>query len=818
MKNNHPWIPAALSAALLAACGGGGGSSPDTSTPEVTTATVSMAGTAAKGLLAHAIVTAHAIGADGQPAAAALATAETDAAGHYSLSFTATKNQPYVIEVAAKPDGSTTQLDEVSHATQALPAGFTMRALFSTASTGPVTTRVAVTPFSEMAVAAAAAGTGGITAANAAQAITNVKSLLGFDPTAVTPTTIAAASGTEQQVFAVMLTAVSKLANDSALGCTQSDAGARTQCVVETLASASSLSSSAPGTVSGTNVSTALGDAAQAVVADPVLNPGTVDPAALTTIGDNLAHGGNTPPPAGSDATAIAAAKALFTEIRSDWTTLFSRNTATTLGAANVEANAFRAAMTGVQAPAEMMLKDAGAMLTGIDLYNDYKAGRTTNPERGRALEATASDTSALVANDFNAVGCTLYQDANRTVMTTAPGNANFIGCRAAFKVTRTVTTTGSVTTQWFHGFGMAPTGNGGFTYSTLARKRDTTCTYATQTCSNVNTNMTDGAGVAFPAVTGTVTTSVGDDPFTGAQVTGHITAFSMSGQLPGAFKAGGDTLVSDHHTWTVSGTRTFGQDSTGRAQSVSTVEGSVQAFAADGSSLGTLTVVSGSGTDTDVDLTADGSSPGDLTAAALDVVWTTATSELAGAFTISDTAYDKSGTSRTPTKVSFSGALRNKGTGTAMVDFASGTMSVSLGGYGNYDATQAHTTSNDFTESLSFVASITAPGRPKLEISGSSTANAVDDAFRNASLQYRTVVDGAEKMVIGIAITGAQGTTPGSVKVSEAASGLSMVWTDGAASAALVYNNTLTVGTLDKSTKVLTFTNGDFVSVDLGL
>ncbi|HEV7915003.1 MAG TPA: hypothetical protein VGP22_14640, partial [Albitalea sp.] len=672
MKNNPLWIPAALSAALLAACGGRDGGSPaDTGAPATPTASVAMSGTAAKGLLAHAIVTAHAIGTDGQPSAAELARAETDNAGHYTLSFTATQNQPYVIQVAAKADGSTTQLDEVSQTAQPLPNGFAMRALFSTASSGAVTTSVAVTPFSEMAVAAAAKGTGGITAANAAQATTNVKSLLGFDPTAVTPATIATASGIEEQQFAVMLTALSKLANDSALGCTQSNAGERTQCVVQTLAAATSLGATTPGTSGGTDVAAALGTAAQAVVADPALNPGTVAPATLTTIANNLSNPGSAPPPAGTDATAVAAAKTLFTEIRSDWTALFSKGTATTLGAANLEANAFRTAMSGTQAPAEMMLKDAGVLLTGIDLYNDYKAGRTNSPDRGRALEATSSDTPSLVADDFKAVGCTLFQDANRTITATAANNANFIGCRAAFKVARTVGA-GSVTTQWFHGFSLTPTGGGAFTYSALARQRVTTCA---PNCSSVTTNLTDANGTAYAPRTGTVTTTIGDDVNTAAEVQGHITGFSVSGELPGAFVPGGTTLVSDHHAWTMSGTRSFSQDATGRAQSVSTIEGSVQAFAGDGSSLGTLTVVSGSATDTDVELTGDGSSPGDLTAAALDLTWTTATSELAGAFSLSDSAYDKSGLVRTPTKVTLSGALRNKGSGTAMVDFVNGTM-----------------------------------------------------------------------------------------------------------------------------------------------
>jgi hypothetical protein len=207
MKHHSGWPASALAVALLAACGGGGSDS-----PAPTTAAVTLSGTAAKGLMAGADVSALAVKADGTVDTTPLATTTTDASGHYTLNFTATKDQPYVIQVKAKDDGSTTHLDEVSGAAQALPAGFAMRALFVPTSTGNVSTSASVTPFSELAVAAAAKAGGGLTAANAAQAVSTVSQLLGFDPTSVTAKDAASAASANEQKLAILLTAASSAA------------------------------------------------------------------------------------------------------------------------------------------------------------------------------------------------------------------------------------------------------------------------------------------------------------------------------------------------------------------------------------------------------------------------------------------------------------------------------------------------------------------------------------------------------------------------------------------------------------------------------
>lgn len=812
MRRHALWA-AMLSAGLLAGCGGGGGDG-GTTTPVDTGASVSLSGVAAKGLMANALVTAHAVNADGNVAAAALASATTDAAGKYSLSFTATKDQPYVIRVQAKDDGSTTHLDEVSGAAQALPAGFTMRALFVPNASGAITTSASVTPFSEMAVAAAEHASGGVTATNAAQAISTVTQLLGFNPTTVVATSVANASGADEQKLAVLLTAVSQLADSGALGCDSGSAGAKVQCVVQTLADASSttsikLAADNAGTV--TDVSAALSGAVQAVLADPDL-AGPVASSTLTSVvgnlgcsGENCAAapvaGGSTPDPV---ANAITSAKLLFTELKSDWTALFSRGGVSSVatGATNAEAWKFRQAMSGVQVPAEMAVKDLGALLMGADLYNDYQAGRETSNSRGRAPGETSTSTAATTGN-FNAVGCSLYQDSATTTLATAPANANFIGCRGTYFVTITSGASGTVTTEWRHGFTITPNADGSFGYTTRARKRITTCLNGSCT-----TNANEALQTNFYA--GTLTPSVDGD--------GHITGFSVTGELPGAFTSGGTTLANDHHSWSLSGTRTI----SGFKQETSTLAGSVVAFNADGSTAGTLTVKSG--TSTEIPITADGHQPsaadlatqGDLATLALDLVWATPTAEFEGVLAATDSAWDKSLTVHMPTKLVLSGALRNIADGVT-TEFVKGVFSAGVEGFPAYDATQADSAANHYAATFSFVGTVTAPNRPTLQVTLGAAQNSDADELSSLTLQYRSFVSGAPRQVIDVTSSrAADGTL--SYKLSEASANLSLSWTDEAATANLVYGTSQVIGTLATDTGRLTFTDNTFILLDIGL
>lgn len=433
------YLLAMITAAALAACSNGGGDSGPVGPSQVT-----LGGTAAKGLLANADVAVLPVNADGSVGTTALATGVTGANGSYSLVFTATAGQPYVVRVTA--NAGTTHLDEISGASQPLPAGFTMRSLLTPTGNGPVTATTHVTPFSELAVAAAARAPGGVTAANAAQALSTVKQLVGFDPTAVAVKSTTSATSADEQKLAVLLTAVSKMAADSDLGCTAGSAGDKVKCVVDALGSSARIDSLKLAIGSGAgaqDVSAALNGAIGDVLADPALS-GSVSSTVLANVVANLGCTTNcasgSTGGAGSVATAIAGTKLMFNEIRTDWSAMFSRgSTSATGGAFNKEVAAFEAAMGGVQVPAEMMAKDLGAMLLGVDLYNDYKALRTTTPNRGKMLGDGFADDGSANFSGVGATGCTLYKDLdpNTSDPATTPAEVKSIGCRALYFISR---------------------------------------------------------------------------------------------------------------------------------------------------------------------------------------------------------------------------------------------------------------------------------------------------------------------------------------------------------------------------------------------
>ena len=295
-RNNQiaAWLAAWASASLLVACGGGGSSS---SAPEATAAaSVTLSGTAAKGLVAHADVGVYAVNPDGSVAGSALATTTTDTLGRYSLSFVGSNGQPVVVKVSARADGSTTHADEVTGSAQPLPAGFAMRALVTPSASGSVLANASITPFSEMAVAAAARASGGITPANALQAITTLSNQLGFNPINVAAKTLGTANGSDEQMLALMLTVVSQLALNGDLGCASApNSGAKVQCVVEALGAASRSDSSLLGTGNAL-LPMQLGAALGAVLRSPAVRQG-VSTALLLKLMASLGAAGIALPP-----------------------------------------------------------------------------------------------------------------------------------------------------------------------------------------------------------------------------------------------------------------------------------------------------------------------------------------------------------------------------------------------------------------------------------------------------------------------------------------------------------------------------------------
>lgn len=767
---------ALVALAALTACGGGGSAS---SPPVVT-----VAGTASKGLMANADVAVYAVGVDGKLAAVPLATTTTDSAGKYQLKFDAVKGQPFVIKVSAKSDGTTTHLDEVTGTAQALPNGFSMRALLLPESDGPVSTSVSVTPFSEMAVSAASRASGGITAGNAKQASSTIEQLLGFNPTAVSVVSAKDPAATpEQQKMAVMLTAVSQMASNGDMGC--ATATNKAQCVVEALSSSSSTASMA---LTG-GASSALQAATQAVLNKPEL-VGAVLVSTLSNIVTNLGckddacKVGSTPVAPDPKAAAITSAKMLFTQIKTDLTSMFSQDgiKANSVGYVNQEAFKFKTAMTGIQAPIEMAVKDVGAMLLGLQLYKDFKSGLTTQPYNNALYGETM--TVGVPASVIQGVGCTLYQNIETTVVATNVDNAKFIGCGARFYVTRESFGTGYVQTQWRHGFTIAPQADGSFTYTSRARKRIESCV----TGGACTTTANDPLQPDVAAFTGKMTPAMKD---------GAVTGLAIQGELPAAFRSGRNTLVNYKSAVDLVATQAL-------------TAGDVTAVTLNGSITGYK-----SATTQESKLSIQDGSISQANGAEFTVVWNTGAAEFEGGLALKGITADKSGTGKAPTQLALKGMLRNIAGGVS-TEFLSGSFSASVTGYGGFDATQPASASNQFMTNMEFHGAVTAPSRPQLKLNlGAGMMNDGADTPLPFTLQYSTLVGGTPRSVV--TLTGMPGA-PAAFKLAEALSSLSMSWNDGASQADVVFGNpAVKIGTVQQN-GILTFIDGSSMSMDLGL
>lgn len=794
---------AALAATIvLAACGGGGGGGGDSGGS--TAATVALAGTAAKGLLANADVAVYPVNADGSVGSTALATGATGTDGRYSLNFTGTQGQPYVVRVTAK--AGTTHLDEVTGAAQPLPAGFTMRTLVVPASSGAQSVSANVTPFSELMAAAAAKASGGINATNAAQALSTVKQLLGFDPTAVGVKTTHTASTPDEQKLAVLLTAVSRLADTGGLGCANGSAGDKAKCVVDTLASAASVSSLKLTTGSSgaaVDVSAALGTAISDVLTTPAL-AGNVSSASLATVMANLGCTTNCNAGTGGGATtvatAIAGARLMFTEIKSDWQAMFSRGGTIGGGAVNREALAFERAMSGLQVPVDVLGKDLGAMLMGIDLYHDYVAGRTSVPTRGRGDNSLFADDGSGNFSTTPATGCGLYTDSTNNVLATTAAEARFIGCAARYFVSRSYFAGGNDNIEWRHAFGILINVDGSFDYTTRARQR-------VQRCIATGCTITANDALQTDFYAGKLTLVL-------SAPLGSIRSFTLVGELPGAFEQGGRTLVNLKHAVDVNGTRTVASDGSGSA----TVGGTITAFKSDSSVEGVLTLKTA--TLKQVAVAAGGSevSEGDLA-----LVWKAAGSEFEGRLALTDSQTDASQSARIPTKWVLSGALRNDAGAGTVTEFLRGAFTTTITGLSGYNATLPTSAGNSFGINVGFVGALSASGRPTLEFSIGATSSLFDSENGidpTVTMQYRTLVGTTPRLVV--ALTAQAPTSPAgqpTFTLSEATSNIAMSWTgDQPATVDLMYAGNTRIGTLNTGTGILTFSDGSFISLDIGL
>jgi hypothetical protein len=201
-------------------------------------------------------------------------------------------------------------------------------------------------------------------------------------------------------------------------------------------------------------------------------------------------------------------------------------------------------------------------------------------------------------------------------------------------------------------------------------------------------------------------------------------------------------------------------------------------------------------------------------TAASLDVAWTTPGAEFQGTLAIGNRVASQDGAQVIPASVSASGTFTNIDSGTR-TDFASGTFTVAVSRFAQFNAAQPITAQNDFSVDASFSGSLTAPGRPLLRLTLGTTVRSSENQPSSVSLQYRSIVSGTPRTAIDFTATRASTGVP-TVTLADLGSGVSVSATRGAASADVLLNNTTKIGAVNLDTGVLTFTDGSFVSVEL--
>jgi len=343
---------------FISACGGGAGG---TSSSQL----FSIEGFAAKGTLKFATVEVHRLEANGSETL--VKTDVTLGDGTYKISdLSSTTGQKYIIKI--KPNERTIHVDELL-GNQVLPSTFVMSAITQTDST---TTTASVTPFSHMVVQAATNASSVLTDANISKAQSTVTEMLGFNPTIIAKND---GASVEAQKLHILLTAVSQMASDNTLNCEGTPAQ-KTECVVNRLGNAASTSSLKMETTVGgvaVNVSSKLSAAVNTTL---IKNP-SMQSAFVAQALNNLSCTTNCTPAVSQDTavTAIGKVKAVFDEIRTDLTTMFSSDgvTSTSKGKANLQAFKIQQSFDSVKLSTDRIDKDFKAIQAGIQLYNDYK-------------------------------------------------------------------------------------------------------------------------------------------------------------------------------------------------------------------------------------------------------------------------------------------------------------------------------------------------------------------------------------------------------------------------------------------------------------
>jgi hypothetical protein len=806
---------------LLTGCGGGGGSSSASGNQAGTAATVggTVAGIAAKGILANAVVTAYC--GYSEALADRIATGVTNTAGQYSLTWTSACAKPVLLVVTA--GAATTMADEATGATITLPAGFKLRALLADPDT---TTIKNITPLTDMAAAiAGSSATLSKTAASNAE-IAIINTVLGGDigayqatPLAPTVAAMATASADEKRLT-TLLTAFSAFAQDSttaaACGALTSGSGARIQCAIDAFEAQAAATVTAVSDA-GYTVATTVPTSTPATMLTDTLTKIKTETASGTTSGLITATGtqslaSNITSDSSGTAVLLVSAKAsvlaaantggivavasaygvqaardLFNSLKNDLLALANGNAT---GYLDQKASAMTADFTSIASTSATGSTDnIQALKRAMEMARDAKIAVWTVP--GTLLPSTAYRVpNSNVALETNAAGAPLrflrsHSDGMNCYVQFSNLALGKAGCYYGIGQAN-VPLTSTTFTGYYHAVEVAEstTTGGTYTWQDYLASR----TYTTTLFSNPTFYAINGNGKYVPTTDPQVVTS--------SQQTGTaVMTWDTAGNLTaGTVKGNIQPLVTgqDYSTLDFTGM----SSSISGPSEVSNVTGTVTNVKGTAT---TLSMVIGNGSQV-VNTIATVTTPNHHPVSGKLILQLKTTAfQYDGTFIANALTKDLNpNNDYMPANASFSGKISTLANGTA-TEFLSGTLGVTLANVAAYDPTIATSATNFLQSTVTFSGKAT-NGSTSYEL----TLIADGSVYHQASVTLNYARAGSQM----VSVTGTASPTMNTLTL-HGTGGVNAVLTDGIGD---VFTGTTKVGTVTKNPSQVNFTDGTYL------
>ncbi|MDO9568064.1 MAG: hypothetical protein Q7J58_01600 [Hydrogenophaga sp.] len=766
------WHMTGIAAAVvLAGCGGG-----STVVDQPASVEYTLSGTAAKGPLHKAKVTAYKLNENGSRGDK-LGESKSDK-GAYSIKYP-DYTGPILVEVEATDE--TEMADEATGA-MVKPVGLMLKsAVQPPVSVSARTFTVQVNPLTTNAVAAAVRK-GGLTKTNIEQANKDLRESMGFDPLTVAPEFDASNKPTNPA--GVVLAAISQLAKDGDVAACKdkADTAAKVTCVV------GELDKSAFGDLKVPALQSKIDQVAAAANVDPPkVSPPT-----------------NTPAEVG----ALAQAKALMTTLRSNAKALDATDLSlqTQLTAVQDEVT------TRVRPVVDSTFEMLRTMDFGVQLLED-------------AQNSSGLYRSNRLGTQYGA-GCAVYTDNTFRTEATTAANAKTVGCSSYIVVNRDVqdATTGQLNTwRWRHRLLIEAKSDapGAYAVKTTARREYGTCSTPNSTSCGTFTQTYVGTadqGKPVPAENYPAYSvqrgQEGVADFTRTFTEGNLTALRLTGTTAPSLYYQGLSVspVLDNGR---------GRRHEVELDVVKTVANGVQKLSLNSDAVikffssdqqGAIYFMSSIGVGKDSFIEApvntdarDGTEKFDLR-----VGYVAGNSAIRGQLAASDGKWDKSQTHYVPTKATFGGRLeRRADVNSPWVEFLRGNIVMEMLDYTNFFSNQPVSANNPQKIKATLNAVLTIPTRPVLYVKDF----VINNTDKGASGATVTLTGQYIQGSVVIHLDGNGGSAANghkAVLTLTSSEGIKMVY-DGSKSVHPMTKSDVKVGEFNESTNRLTYSDNTF-------